>query len=598
MTMSSNRRAPRTAAVVLAAGALVLTACSSGGGGGPEDTDREGAQAQQARVSFGGAKVSTGPAEEVPGARKGGTIRVLQRDSYAHLDPAQIYVADEMSLAHLIHRGLTSYKLDGKGRYTLVGDLATDSGTVSDGGRTWSFTLKKGVKWEDGRPITATDVRHTFERQFAPFITEGPVFVQQWLADTSGADYRKLLKGGPYQGKHLPDSVLETPDDRTVVFHFKQPQADLPYAVAMAGYAIVPKARDTKERYDKAPVAAGPYRIKEFKPGKSMVLVRNTRWDPATDAARHQYADRFEVTFNHQYEDSSKRLLSDSGENRTAISFNNQVDAASIPKVLGDPETRKRSVSGYQPYVGQMVMNMNRLKDKRVREAIAHALPIRAVLQPYGGPSAGELAGGLISPTLSGYQKGYDPYGKLKKPGGDPAKARELLEQAGRKGMKLTYAYINTPEGQQSSVTVASALKKAGFDVQRKDLPADTYYDLIGKVDNNYDIYINNWGADWPSASTVIPPLYDGRQIQDGAANYSHVNDEKINERIDEARRITDPDEAAKAWFELNKYILEEVLPAVPTYYFKQVQLAGSGVGGVTYNNIIGGVDPTKLYVK
>ncbi|HEX5569650.1 MAG TPA: ABC transporter substrate-binding protein, partial [Streptomyces sp.] len=219
-------------------------------------------------------------------------------------------------------------------------------------------------------------------------------------------------------------------------------------------------------------------------------------------------------------------------------------------------------------------------------------------LAPHGGPIGGELAGGLISPLLPGYEKGYDPFGKLKKPGGDPEKARKLLEETGKVGMKLTYAYRNTNEEQKASVAVADALEKAGFDVQRKELPTDTYYDLIGKVDNGYDIYANNWGHDWSSSSTVIPPLYDGREIQDGAANYSHVNDPQINHRIDEIRKVTDPEKAAKEWFELSKYILEEVTPVVPAYYFKHTQIAGSKVGGLVYNNDQSNLDVTKLYIK
>ncbi|MGK5632558.1 ABC transporter substrate-binding protein, partial [Streptomyces sp. URMC 123] len=583
------------------AGALALTACSSGGGkgGGKEGGDGKEPTEQRALVAFADAKASTGPAEAVPGAKPGGTIRVLQRDSYAHLDPAQIYVSDEGSLSRLIHRGLTANKLSNDGTYSIVGDLATDSGKSSDGGKTWTYTLKDGIKFQDGSPITSKDIRHTFERQFASFITEGPTFIQQWLAGVSGAKYRELLPDGPYKGKHLPDTVLETPDEKTVVFHFKEPQADVPYALAMPGYGAVPAgAKDTQKAYDRAPLATGPYRIESFKTGKSMTLVKNENWDPKTDPARNQYVDKFEITFNHQYKDSSERLMSDAGENKNAISFNNSVDASSLPKLFQDEAAKKRSVSGYQPYVGQIAMNMNRIKDKKVREAITHAVPIKSILAAYGGSPAGELAGGVISPTLTGYQKGYDPYDKLKKPLGDIPRAQKLLEESGQKGMKLTYAYINTPEGQQASVAVADALKKAGFDVQRKEIPAESYYDLVGKVDNGYDLYNNNWGADWPSAATVIPPLYDGRTIQDGANNYSHVNDPKINSEIDRIRKITDTKQAGAEWFKLSQYILEEVLPVVPTYYFKQVQLYGSNIGGVVYNTDIAGIDPRKLYLK
>lgn len=582
----------------------MLTGCSKGGSdkGNDSNKDKENAQRQQQSIKFGTAADSTGPAAEVPGAKSGGTMEVLQRDSYAHLDPGQIYVSDEGSLATLIHRGLTGYKAtsDDGSKHEIVGDLATDSGTTTDGGKTWKYTLKDGIKFENGQAITSKDVRQTIERLFAPFINQGPPYIQQWLADTPGADYRKLLKDGPYKGKHLPDSILQTPDDKTIVFKFKTSHPDLPYALAMAGYAVVSAKGDTKTKYDRAPVTTGPYKIESFKSGKSMVLVKNTNWDPKTDPIRHQYVDKFNITFNQQYETSTKTLLADTGADQAGISFNNQVDAGNLSKVLADPKMKPRTVSGFQPYVGQMNINLSHpaLKDKKIREAIAYALPITPFVRAYGGTAAMEVAGGLISPTVSGYDASFDPFGKKKKPAGDPEKAKALLKEAGKVGMKLTFGYINTPEGQQYSTAMAEGLKKAGFDVQRQEIPAETYYDQVSKLDNNYDIFHTAWGADWPSASTVIPPLYDGRGIADGAQNYSQVNDPKVNADIDRINKITDPVKAAAEWEKVDQYLVKDVVNEVPTGYYKQTQIAGSKVGGLVYDDVIGGVDPRRLFVK
>ncbi|WP_422128002.1 ABC transporter substrate-binding protein [Streptomyces misionensis] len=602
--MSRGGRHVYGALSVLAAGALVLTGCSKGGSDAGDNSkqDEQNAKRQQAAIKFGDAADSTGPAAPVPGAKPGGSMEVLQRDSYAHLDPAQIYVNDGMTIAQLIHRGLTGYKStsdDGK-QHEVVGDLATDSGTTTDGGKTWKYTLKDGIKFEDGTPITSKDVRQTFERLFAPFINQGPTYVQQWLADTSGTDYRKLLPDGPYKGKHLPDGVLSTPDDKTIVFHFKNPHPDLPYALAMAGYSVVSAKGDTKEKYDKTPVTTGPYKIQSFQSGKSMVLVKNPNWDPKTDPIRHQYVDRFNITFNQQFEASTKALLADSGPDQTGISFNNQVDAGNLSRVLRDPKLKSRTVSGYQSYVGQMNINLSKpeMKDIRVRRAIAYALPVTPFVRAYGGTDAMEVAGGLISPTVSGYDPSFDPYGKKKKPAGDPAKAHALLKEAGKLNMKLTFGYINTPEGQQYSTAMAAGLKKAGFNVQRQEIPAETFYDQVSKLNNPYDIFHTAWGADWPSASTVIPPLYDGRQIADGAAVYSQINDAHVNSEIDRINTITDPVKSAAEWEKLDKYLLTKVVNEVPTAYYKQTQIAGSKVGGLVFDDVIGGVDPRRLYIK
>lgn len=598
-------RRTRAALVAVAAGALVLTACSSGGGGGGKTTENKDARAKQSKsaqqlasqITFGDDAASKGPAEPVPGAVSGGTMNVLERDSYTHLDPAQIYVSNEGQLATLIHRGLTTYKLDNKGNYTVVGDLATNSGEQSDGGKTWTYHLKDGIKFQDGTPITSKDIRWSVERTFAPFVTNGPVYLQQWLANVTGTDYRKLLPDGPYKGKHLADTLLSTPDAKTVVFHFPKAQTDTPYLFAMPGYAVVDSAKDTQAKYDKAPVASGPYMIKNFDQGKSMTLVKNPNWDPNTDSARHQYVDTFAITFNHQNEDSTKRLMSDSGENQTSVSFDNTVDTDNTPTVVGTPAIYKRTVAGYQPFVGQIDFNMKKLTDINVRKALALAIPTKSVYQALGASYGAEYAGGFISPALAGYQKA-DPLGKVANPNGDQVAAKKILTDAGKLNTKITYAYANSTAGQQYSVSIAAALKAAGFDVQRKELPADTYYDLVGKVDNPYDMYAQAWGSDWPSALTVIPPVFDGRTIADQAPNYSHVNDPHINSEIDRISALTDPKQAQAAWFALNTYIETQVIPAVPTVYYKELQLFGSKIGGAVYNNMSAGIDATKLYLK
>jgi peptide/nickel transport system substrate-binding protein len=186
----------------------------------------------------------------------------------------------------------------------------------------------------------------------------------------------------------------------------------------------------------------------------------------------------------------------------------------------------------------------------------------------------------------------------VKKPQGDVKKAKQLLKDSGKTGMKLTFAYQNAPDWSDFSVAAKDNLTKAGFDVQLKDIVTDTYYDQIGKIKNKYDMYHSSWGADWPSAGTVVPPTLDGRQVQDGAANYSHYDDPEANKEMDRISKIKNADEAAKAWAKLADKILKEDLPDVPLMYYKQIQLHGSKVGGAVMNNVISGIDPTQLYVK
>ncbi|MEU2107646.1 ABC transporter substrate-binding protein [Streptomyces sp. NPDC019507] len=590
-------RSARAVVVAMAAGSLALTACSGNSGKNAKDESKSqaDASAQSKPVAYGDAAASNGPAADVPGAKPGGTINVYAQSDMTHMDPGQIYVSDAGQFANLIHRGLTNYQEDEQGNLTVVGDIATDSGKSSNGGKTWTFTLKDGIKDEDGNAITSADVRHSIERLYAKHIFDGPSFVQSWL---SGNDYRKALPDGPYKGKHLPDTVLATPDAKTVVFNFNQPRPDLPQALAMAGYAIVPQKADTKEKYDKGPKALGPYKIAEYKAGKSLKLVKNTNWDPKTDAVRHQYVDGYNFTTTIDPVNQTKRLIADQGEAKNAIQFSDQVDTDQMQAVITNAKVNARTIKGYQPYVWQLTFNLDRIKDKKVRDAITYAIPSAAMVQADGGKYGGEVAGGLFAPTLPGFDKSYDPFGKLKKPNGDIEKAKELLKEAGvKEGTKLTYAYSNTPRGQKQQVIIKDALAKIGFDVQAKEIDRAAYYETIGKIKNPYDLYMTGWGQDWSSPSTVVTPVYDGKLISDGASNYSHINDAKVNALIQEALKL-EPQAAAKKWEEAHHRIVEEINPAAPVYYSKVIQLFGSNIGGAKYSTESSYIDINDLYLK
>ncbi|MBW1599652.1 ABC transporter substrate-binding protein [Streptomyces sp. JJ38] len=598
MRLFSTRRA-RTAVIAVAVGSLALTGCGSSG----SDTEtkdqsktQDDAKTQSEAVAYGDVEASKGPAAPVEGSREGGTMRIFQESDFSHLDPGQIYVSDAGQLSVLIHRGLTTFVQDDEGKLTVVGDLATDSGTPSEGGKVWTFTLKDGIKDEDGDPIDSADIRHSIERLYSKHITDGPTYLQQWLSG-EGTTYRDAYEG-PYDGEHLPDSVLETPDEKTIIFKFDKPRADLPQALTMAGYSIVPDEDDTKEKYDKAPKALGPYKIAEFSPGKSMKLERNENWDPNTDPKRHAFVDAWDITFNHDRVDQSKRIAADRGDAKNAIQFSGTVDTSQVRSIITNEETNARTVKGYQPYVWQLNMNMDRIKDKKIRDAITYALPNGDILRPDGGTYGGEPAGGLLAPTLPGYEKGYDPYGKIDKPQGDIEKAKELLKEAGAEGKTLVYGYANSPHRQKQAIIIEKALEKAGFQVEKKEIEGATYYERVGKVENGLDIYMTGWGQDWPSISTVIPPLYDGTQIADGASNYARINDEHVNAEIKRINDITDPQKATPEWQKLHKYIVEEVNPAAPLYFTKLLQIHGSNVGGVRYSSEKSYIDITRVFLK
>jgi peptide/nickel transport system substrate-binding protein len=367
--------------------------------------------------------------------------------------------------------------------------------------------------------------------------------------------------------------------------------------MAMPVTAPVEKSKDTKGDYNNHPVSSGPYKIKSYDAGKSLVFVRNTEWDPKTDPIRSAYPDEWNFQLGVVQPSLTQRLMAQSGTDKQAIDLSGVADPSQMQALSTDSQYKARTVNEYQPYVETMDINTKRITDPKVRQAIAYAFPMSQVQQAMGGAPQGDLGTTLLSPTMAGW-KSYDPFGKLTTPTGNVTKAKALLAEAGQPNPTLVYAYANTPKWSAVSLIVANALEKAGFKVVRKAIDATSYYTVVGKVDNSYDIYRTGWGADWPNASTVVPPTMDGRNLADGTNNYSFLNDSYINTQIDKIKAETDLTQQTKDWEALSEYALKTDTAQVPFLFDKYFNIYGSGLGGVTYNSVTGTINAATVYVK
>ncbi|MFG2885627.1 ABC transporter substrate-binding protein [Streptomyces sp. NPDC048297] len=584
--MSFSRRNFLIATGVAAASTTVLSACGNGSGNSSKSQVPSVKGAKTAKIEVGTKADSAGPAPEVPGAVKGGTIYSLDQFDMDHLDPAQIYSSTEAAITVPILRGLTGYKIDDKGGAILVGDLATDAGTTKDGGKTWSFTLKDGLKWEDGSDVTVEDVRHTFERGFADFITEGPTYTKGWLA--GGKNYK-----GPYGGKHL-DSIEIS--GKTVTFRLTEPRGDFNFTLAMRGYAIVPKKHDTKEKYDKRPMSCGPYKIDSRQIGKSMTYVRNEHWDPKTDSIRNAYPDKFVFQFGFQNLASTDRFIADKGNDQYTMSIFNEVAPERVAEVLPDAKLKQRVLVAVDTATYYWPINTTRIKDVKVRQAINYAWPVQQLQTIRGGKATSEIATTVFSPVTPGYHP-FDLYGKTQKPGGDPVKAKALLKEAGKVGQKLVIAYQQSDNSVKQAVAIKNAMEAAGFQVVNKQVDKSTFYTQISKLDNEFDMFAAGWSPDWPGGYSEFYLTWEGGQIHDGGQNWAQLNDTSVNKAIAAASKITDVEQANKAWGEVDRQIMQ-LAACVPDYNPIRNWMHGSKVGHVIYDSANTCIALCKLYAK
>jgi len=532
-----------------------------------------------------------GPAPEVEGAVKGGTVNVITSVVPTKFDPTQAYYIDVLAVSRLTIRGLTQLAIQDDGKYHLMPDLATNLGEVSEDKLTWTFKLKEGMKYEDGSTIKAQDFAYAISRSFAlEELPGGPTYQLSYFLD--GDTYK-----GPYKDK-TPYTGVETPDDNTLIIKLAKPFGDLPYYLTFPVMSPIPEAKDTKSNYGLHPVASGPYKFEKYQLGKSLTLVKNDQWDPASDPGRHQYADGYDFDFGLDPLTVQKRMVADQGQDKMSITYD-PVDASLMPDIRGK-EPEERLVTGGGTCVTMSYMDMRVWKDKKVREAYYKAYPFDLRHKALQETRLTYAPATTITPPVTPGWENYDVSGTGGKGQGDPAAAKQLLTEADALGFEIKAIVRNDdPIAGNAAAVVKKAMEDAGFKYTLSAVAPEKTRDITDDPKADINIRGGGWCLDWPSGGTVFPAILDGRliaQAPNAAPNKSFFNEPKVNEEIDRISALP-ADQQPKEWAALDKMISTDYLPIIPIDYSLNAYLHGSKVGGAIMDIYAGGPDFTKLYV-
>ena len=575
---------------------LVLAAC-----GGPAATPT--------------AAPGTLPPGETPGptaSLAGGTIYLLTNATqYQDLDPQIMYTGEDLAFfGATTMRSLTSYVYsdDPAVANGLQPDMATDTGRPNADATVWEFTLKDGLKWEDGSPVTCEDVKYGVSRTFAnDIIGGGPTYVVQYLdipsnPVTEGDDAGFLSAYyGPYNGtgQDLYDQAVSC-DGNTITFRLNQPVGDFNYTVTL-GMNAVPEAADTGALYTDAPVSNGPYKISEYtkEAGGSLVLVRNDQWDPATDPIRKAYPDEWVTYFGLDVKVIDQRLITSQGDDASAVGY--AIQPENLPQIFADPDNANpdyatRAMGALDPYSRYYWIDTNKVSNVKHRQAMAAALDRDAIRANIGGDFAGALGDGVIKPNLG---VDYAPSGiwdgLLGQPipdTGDPAFAMQLIADSGEPMPDITWDYPQNPTRDQEAAIVVSSLGRAGINVTANPIPGGQYYGIVFDDAAAHEFGWAGWGPDWPNASTIIPPLFTDK----GGWNLSRVTDPTWVASVEAAIAETDRAAQSLLWQELNKEAMENVF-VIPTTFGLSFRLAGTKVGPVYFWAPYGSWPYAEMYV-
>ncbi|MFF5479366.1 ABC transporter substrate-binding protein [Streptomyces sp. NPDC012935] len=550
------RRSMLAAVAVVGSASLLLSACSKA----DDNSDNNGNKSAGANAATKGVVNAS--------TQKGGTVTYEYSDVPDSFDPGNTYYAYMYNLSRLYARPLMTFKPGaGEAGNELVPDLAASAGVPSDGGKTWTYKLRSGLKYQDGTPITSKDVKYAVARSnFArDVLSLGPNYFQQFL---DGGDKYK----GPYKDKSAEGlKSIETPDDNTIVFKLNRAFQEFDYLVATPQTAPVPQAKDKGIDYVKSIVSSGSYQFESYEEGKQAVLVRNKNWDPKTDPLRKQYPDKIVVKLKVNAETIDQDVQSG-----TAIDLGGTgVQAATQAKVVNSADLKANTDNTYGGRLVYMAINTQVAPFDKVecRKAVQYAIDKVSVQTAEGGPIRGDIATTVLPPDIPGYQKAdvYATEGNK----GDAAKAKEQLKACGKSTITTNIsARSDRPQEIDAATAIIASLKKVGINASLKQYPSGKYFTDYAGVPafdkkQNIGLHMMQWGADWPSGYGFLQQILHGDAIgASGNTNLSYINDKQINEMLEKAIATEDDSERNSLYAQIDKRAMDQAA-LVPLTYFK-----------------------------
>ncbi len=572
-------------AVSLAAvAATVLAACSSGksNGGGSNGGKTTGSGGSGTAAAGYNAAFD---AVVNPSTKTGGTLNLISTVDCDAWDPQRTYYGWCWNMQRLFTRSLIGYeKLNGTD-FKLAPDLATDMGTHNADYTQWTYTLKNGLKWSNGQPITAADVQYGISRLWATDVINGGPFSYFVNGIKAPANYK-----GPYkQGVNTVGMVVS---GNSITFHLTGPNADFNYLMAMAASAPVPAKVEggpgfVGATYTKHPVASGPFMVQSYTPQKQITFVRNPNWTQASDTIRHPLVNEVIMTVDTNPTDADAKLKAGSADANASTN----VTAGFQTQILTQPDLKKNADDPVTAFTQYVPVFQTVITNVHCRRAIFYASNKQTLLAAYGGAVSGQIAGSMTPPGITGNEPSYDPYPVGTSSTGDLTKAKSELQQCGQpNGFSTKMAYATPSQHAQAAfLAEQTALARVGIKVTPATADSSTYYStFIGSPRNvlsqGIGLGLAGWGADFPTPVGFYQAIANGNAITDpGTSNYVSLNDPVVNKILNNGPKGTN---TTADWQNLNHQIMNDAV-YMPIYWGKNLYYRNPRLTNVTCNNAL-----------
>jgi peptide/nickel transport system substrate-binding protein len=509
----------------------------------------------------------------------GGTYTILANSAFGVADPAQNYTLEEWQLLIDSHDGLVQFqRVGGTAGTKIVPDLATAIPTPTDGGKTYVFHIRKGIKFSNGQVMKPSDFIKTFERQFT---VPGPTSFYSGIVGANKCSTK---------GCDLSSGVVADDQNYTLTIHLTAADPEFLDKLALPFAYVVPASTSSKLTGNNVPPGTGPYMWQSYNPNTAAVLVRNKYfhvWNPKAQPTG--YPDKIVEKYGQTVSDEV-----------TAVQ-NGSADEVFDGDVI--PADRLNELNGAQ-YRNQVHVNaltadwyfafntrqppFNNLK---ARQAVNFAADRNAYVKIGGGPSLAVPTCQILPPNFPGY-KPYCPYtagsNHTKWTGPDLAKAKALVKASGTAGMKVV---VNTDIPDKAlGEQMVSDLNKIGYKASIQALSGSIQYPFVQNSNNSkkWNIAWSAWYQDYPAPSDFLNVLTGCGSIHpgsDASPNIAAFCDNSIQAQMTKAENlgVTNPSAADNIWAQVDHAMTDQA-PWVDLYNPKQIDFLSKRVQGYQWN--------------
>jgi len=497
-----------------------------------------------------GSSSSSSSGSTKTGGASSGTITLLMGTAPDSLDPGFGYTTQAAEPDWLSYTGLDTYAhATGTAGTQLIPGVASALPVISNGGKTYTVTLRKGLVYSNGAAVKASDFTYTVERAIKiPWGGSGQFITAQ-------------IAGATAYSKGTAKTISGiTANDATgqITIHLVAPYGAFDNVLAFPSLGLVPSGTPFKNEPNSPPPGVGPYMITNIVPNQSFSLVKNPQWSKMSIPGIPSGKVNVNVKISSNVDSNALAVLNGSAD---VFDWADTIPGSLLPQIKSQAASRYKTVSpGGTTYYIFMNDTNKPFSSQLAREAVVTGLDQTAMNRL----GSGTLQAGcyFLPPAIIGHPSAPCPYGNP--PTADLAKAKALVKQSGMAGAPVTvWSETRTPR-QQWMTYYTAYLNSIGFKATQKVIADANYFSTIGNLKLSPQTGFADWNQDFPNPIDFYLLLSGAAILPTNNQNFGQVNDPYINTQVNKLGQVPTPQlsSVASQWQAVDSYVAKKAYVA------------------------------------